>query len=153
MNLTISGQLAAYYVVAPVTSHSLPVTMVLMYLHYFYWQFVAAPLWLVRLITTLERALVIFFSVLTLAATLFAPWHRDRVSIRRGSLSGIFIAVAWNFISRAIGFLVRAVMLLAWGGVSLVVAAGGGVLVIFWYLLPFIILVGAAAGIALLIRV
>ena|SRR3989344_6742985 len=124
-----------------------------MYLHYFYWQFVMAPTWLLRLILTIERALVIFFSVPTMITTLFAHWHRDRVSTRRGALSGIAIALAWNLISRVIGFLIRSAMLLAWAVVSSLVGLGGIIMLFVLYVLPLVILLGIATGIALLYSV
>jgi len=39
--------------------------------------------------------------------TLFAPWHKDRVSLQQGSMSGMAKALAWNVISRFIGMIVR----------------------------------------------
>jgi hypothetical protein len=55
-----------------------------------------------------------WFSVGTMLKTLFSYWHRDRVSLKAGSMSGIALALAWNAISRGIGFVIRVCVLMAW---------------------------------------
>lgn len=142
----------ANFVLAPVTSNQLPVTIQVMYSAYFYWQFVAAPSWLIRLLVTLERGLVIYFSVPVMLRTLLAHWHRDRVSMRRGTISGFAIALAWNAISRVMGFIMRSATLVVWVGVSLVTASVGAVAVAVVLLWPVLVLVGVASGSALLLQ-
>lgn len=121
-----------------------------MYVAYFYWQFVVAPTWLVRLIINLERALMIFFSVPTMVTTLFAHWHKDSVSPRRGTLSAIALAYSWNAISRGIGFIIRTAMVLAWLGSAGLLALFGTLLTILFILWPLLILMAFAAGLAVL---
>lgn len=82
--------------------------------HYFYWQFVLAPLWLLRFFWTLQQGLLQLFSVRLLAVTLFAHWHKDRLAYRQGTITGLIKAAALNIISRLVGFFVRATILLAW---------------------------------------
>ncbi len=123
-----------------------------MYSAYFYWQFVATPSWLIRLLVTLERGLVIYFSVPVMFKTLLAHWHRDRVSMRRGTISGLAIALAWNAISRVMGFIVRSATLIVWVAASLVVAGIGMVAVAVALLWPALVLVGIAVGSALLLQ-
>lgn len=124
-----------------------------MYLDYFYWQFIAAPAWIVRLTITLERALLLFFSVTLMIRTLVAYWHRDRVNIRRGTISGMAIAFAWNLISRGIGFIIRTATLLVWLVVALAAAGAGLVTLVLFYAWPFLVILGLASGIALLLAV
>lgn len=121
-----------------------------MYIAYFYWQFIAAPAWLVRLIVNLERALVIFFSVPTMAKTLLAHWHRDAVSTRRGTISAIAMAYAWNAISRGIGLIIRLAMIVTWALAAVMLAGVGCALLLVFVLWPLLVLVGFAAGLVLL---
>ena len=121
-----------------------------MYLAYFYWQFIVAPVWLTRLVINLERALLIFFSVPTMVTTLFAHWHRDAVSARRGTISAIAMAYAWNAISRGIGFIIRVAMIAAWGLCALALGIVGSLLILVFIAWPLLVLLGFVTGIAVL---
>jgi hypothetical protein len=121
------------------------------YVEYFYWQFVVAPVWLSQLIWNLQRALVQFFSVPLLLRTLFSHWHKDRVSLQQGSISGILQAVAWNLISRVIGFCVRVVVLAGWLITQIVFAAIATLAFLLFLAWPLLIVVALALGVALLV--
>jgi len=98
-----------------------------MYAHYFYWQYIAAPVFLLRFMATLQRMLLQMFSVRVMLTTLFAHWHRDRIVLSQGSISGIGRALMLNAISRAVGFAVRASILCIWlvaEAIFLVLSAG-----------------------------
>lgn len=106
---------------------------------YLVWQFVEAPLWILKVGWNVQHALVRFFSVPVMVRTLFAHWHKDAVAYS-GGISGIVLAFAWNQISRAIGFIIRTLVLLMWGVVamaSFIVSLGMWVAFIAW---PFIVL-------------
>lgn len=123
-----------------------------MYLDYFYWHYVAAPRWLATFFWNIERLLFQFFSVRIMVRTLFAYWRRDRVVWRGGSLGNLALTVAWNFISRGIGLVIRVSVIFAW----LITAS----FFVFWAVLgwlffllwPLVTLVAFAAGIALLLQ-
>lgn len=85
-----------------------------MFRDYLHWQYVSGPRWLLQLYVNLQLAILRWFSVSTMLKTLFAHWHRDRVSLKAGSISGIALALAWNAISRGIGFIIRSGVLLLW---------------------------------------
>ena len=98
-----------------------------MYAHYFYWQYIVAPVFLLRFMGTLQRMLLQKFSVRVMLTTLFAHWHRDRLAVNQGSISGIARALMLNAISRTVGFVVRASILSIWlaaEALFIVVAAG-----------------------------
>ncbi len=122
-----------------------------MYSHYFYWQYMVAPLWLLQFFWILQRALLQFFSVRVMLTTLLAHWRRDRVAYRQGSFSGLLHAVAWNSISRAIGFIVRSSIIILWvvtECVFLILASG---IFIIFSIAPLVALVALTYGVALLI--
>lgn len=118
-----------------------------MYVHYFYWQYVAGPRWLLRLAFNVQRMLFQLFSVKFMLRTLVAHWRKDAVSYRQGSFTGMLKAWAWNMISRAVGFIIRLVVLVGW-----VVTEGlfwplAAVVLLLFLLWPALVLVGAATGI------
>jgi len=115
-------------------------------LSYLHWQFVKGPAWLMRTFWNIERALLQYFSVGLMLRTLFAHWHKDAVQYQRGSFSQIFISFAWNQISRAIGFLVRSSVLVAWLVVQLFYFAFGLAIILVFLAAPFIILAGLLTG-------
>jgi hypothetical protein len=122
------------------------------FLHYFYWQFVVAPLWLLRFFVTLQQALLQAFSVRLMLRTLFAHWRKDRLSLQQGTIGRMVNALALNAISRVIGFCVRSIILLVWlalEAVFLIFATSAwGVFII----LPIFALVCLAWGVALFLQ-
>lgn len=122
-----------------------------MYLHYFYWQYMVAPLWLARFFWTLQQMLLQLFSVRLMIVTLFSHWHKDRVRLAQGSISGIIRAALLNTISRAVGFCVRVSVLALWAVsecIFLILAAGSFVA---FCLAPLVALLAVAYGVALLV--
>jgi len=122
-----------------------------MYVHYFYWQYIAAPRWLLILFWNLERALLRFFSVGLMLKTLFAHWHKDRVSYRQGSISGFLTALAWNLISRGIGFIVRIIVLAAWliiQSLYIIAASASFIAFLAW---PLAVITAFAIGLGLIL--
>lgn len=69
-------------------------------------------MWIVTLAWNLERAAARYFSVGVLMRTLVSHWHKDAVSYKQGTITGIALAFAWNSISRVVGFVVRTLTLL-----------------------------------------
>lgn len=107
---------------------------------YLAWQFVAGPMWLLRLAFNLQIMLLRSFSVPIMLKSLFSYWHRDAASLKQGSIEGIFQAIAWNIISRLIGFIIRCVVLAIWLiSASLFLAVSTAALMIFilWAVLSF----------------
>ncbi len=80
---------------------------------YISWQLWQGPQWILSVGWTFQQALYRFFSVGFMLRTLTAHWHKDAVGYT-GSLSSRFMALAWNLISRAIGFIVRMGVIAAW---------------------------------------
>lgn len=115
---------------------------------YAYWQFVAAPQWLGGMLYTIHRALLQFFSVPFMVRTLFSHWHRDIVPYR-GGLSDIFLAIAWNLISRTIGFLIRATVLALWLIVELVALPLTVALYLAFLAWPLLIIAAFVSGVFL----
>src|SRR5687768_4472004 len=122
-----------------------------MYIEYVYWQFVSGPQWLLALARDLERALLRFFSVPFMVRTLFAYWRKDSVSYRAGSLEGIALALAWNSISRGIGFIIRTTVLLVWVLAAVALAVLSSVVIGLFLLWPLLVLVGLSAGLVFMI--
>ncbi len=108
-----------------------------MYLHFFYWQYIVAPSFLLRFFWTVQQMLLQAFSVRLMLRTLVAHWRRDRVTLQQSSLTGILQALVLNGISRVVGFLVRGFVLILWAAseVAFVVFASG-TLLIFLLALP-----------------
>lgn len=121
-----------------------------MFADYIHWQYVSGPRWIGQLSLHIQHMLAQAFSVRVMVQTLLAHWHRDRAAYRAGTISGIALAFAWNIISRAIGFLIRSTVLLAWFIIAGVAAMASGLTLIAFLLWPVMVLIGMAAGVALL---
>jgi len=81
-----------------------------------------------------------YFSIPLLLRTLFSPWRRDITKKPRGlDVQRIFEYVAFNSISRGLGFLVRFFTIIAGIIFSLVVVISGFVFFVIWLILPFAI--------------
>lgn len=115
-------------------------------LSYLHWQFAAGPRWLLGTLWNLELALLRFFSVGLLLRTLFAPWHRDLAPYTHRTFTEFFLVFALNLISRAVGAVVRSLVLSVWlitQAIYVVLAAGFFVVCIA---APFLILAAAIVG-------
>ncbi len=119
--------------------------------NYLRWQFVAGPRWLAQTLWNFELALLQFFSVGLMLRTLFAHWHKDAVAYTRRSFTEIFIAFAWNQISRTIGFIIRSAVLISWAIVQTFYLAVGLSLLIAFIAWPFLAIVGISAGVILML--
>jgi hypothetical protein len=122
-----------------------------MLVDYFYWQYVVAPRWLLRVVWNLQRALVQFFSVKLMLRTLLSHWHKDAMPFHGGTLGDLGMAVLWNLISRVIGFLVRGFVLLIWLAAEIAYLVVVVFLLPLFLLWPLVVLVGFAAGLALVL--
>lgn len=92
-----------------------------------------------------------YYSIPLLLRTLFHPWRRDITKYGRGfSIKNFFETLAFNLISRGLGFFVRLVTVVI-GLVCLIgVIALGIVAFILWLVLPVILLFFIVIGIGLL---
>lgn len=122
-----------------------------MYIEYFYWQYFLAPRWILSFYANLQRAILNLFSVKLMLKTLFSHWHKDIVPYRPGSISDLALAFSWNLISRAIGFLLRSVILSLWIATEIIFIPLAISLLIIFFLWPLLMITAIAAGIALII--
>jgi hypothetical protein len=104
------------------------------------WQQVAKNSW-----TRLVRVSHIF-SVPILLRTLWAPWRRI-VTYPGASIDAKLRALGDNLVSRAIGFTVRILVLVAAGLVLVLTATAGAIAVILWPLVPLAVPVLLLKGI------
>lgn len=120
-------------------------------LSYLRWQFIDGPVWLMLLAWNLQHFLVRFFSVPVMLRTLVSHWHKDAVSYRQGSITGVAVAFAWNQISRGIGMIIRSSVLIGW--IVMSIALLGMSVVVFGLFIawPFLTLIGSAIGVQLLL--
>jgi hypothetical protein len=81
------------------------------------------------------RSVLDSFSVKQLMRTLFAPWRRI-ITYPGRSLEDRFRALGDNLFSRAIGFVVRIIVLLAAGAALLLVTVLTVMEIVIWPLLP-----------------
>ena len=88
-------------------------------------------------LSTRIRDTYLNFSVPILARTLFSPW-KQIITPPDGSLQDRLRALVDNVVSRAVGFAVRLMALIAAGVLILVFATGGGLLLIAWPALPLL---------------
>jgi hypothetical protein len=85
------------------------------------------------------QKILIYFSVVELLKTLFAPWKRDAYVPINASLDIIVKAIWDNFISRLIGFLVRSITIFI-GTVSALFGFLAIVVLLFvWLFVPVVI--------------
>ncbi len=92
-----------------------------------------------------------YYSIPLLLRTLFSPWKRDVTRKPRGlDIKKLFEALAFNAISRTIGFLVRSVTII-FGLICLLgVIVLGFIALIVWLILPFVLIFLIIMGILLL---
>ena len=114
------------------------------------WHFFVAPMWIVALAWNLERAAARYFSAGILLRTLISHWHKDAVSYKQGTITGIAVAFAWNMISRVIGFVVRTITLAAYFFVAIVIVFLAIIALGVFLLWPFAAVLGLVTSIQLL---
>ena len=82
-----------------------------------------------------------YFSIPLLFKTLFAPWRRDITKRPHGlDLKKFFEYLAFNTISRGVGFVVRFFTILAGIIYLILTIIIGGIFFILWIILPLLIL-------------
>lgn len=113
------------------------------------WWLIEQPKYFWHITIALTKKTTVFFSIPTLASTLFAPWKRD---IQRTSNLPIDLALkgVWdNILSRFIGFVIRSITILIAGGATLACLVGGMIVMVFWTLLPLFIVFIIWSGVKL----
>lgn len=103
------------------------------------WWLVAMPRHYWFMANQFGQKILIYFSVVELLKTLFAPWKRDAYVPINASLDIIVKAIWDNFISRLIGFLVRSITIFI-GTVSALFGFLAIVVLLFvWLFVPVVI--------------
>ena len=93
-----------------------------------------------------------YFSIPLLLKTLLAPWKRDITKRPKGlDLKKFFEFIAFNLISRSIGFLLRIFMVVIGTIFLIVTIIAGAVFFALWIILPLILLGLLIFGISCLI--
>ena len=82
-----------------------------------------------------------YFSIPLLLRTLFAPWKRDITRKPRGlDIKKLFDYLAFNLISRGLGFLVRVITILIGIVFLVLVAVAGAIFFALWLVMPLVLL-------------
>jgi hypothetical protein len=82
-----------------------------------------------------------YFSIPLLLRTLFAPWKRDITRKPRGlDIKKLFDYLAFNLISRGLGFLVRVITILVGIVFLILVAVAGAIFFVLWLVMPLVLL-------------
>jgi len=108
---------------------------------YLKWQFVEKPKEIAGAIKNFLAFGAYFFSLKQNIVYLFSPWKNITWSSGRGfDPQAIMESAFSNFISRIIGFFLRAFLITACLVYELVILALGAILLLVWIFLPFIII-------------
>jgi len=92
-----------------------------------------------------------FFSIATLAKTLFSPWKRLHEEYRKGfHPEDFFSSLAVNILMRIVGAIVRLVIIIIGLIMLLLIALGGMLFLLFWTIAPAGVVISVLAGLALL---
>lgn len=82
-----------------------------------------------------------YFSIPLLFKTLFVPWKRDFTKKPKGlDFKKLFEYIAFNLVSRGLGFLVRFSMIIAGAVFLILIIVLGAVFFILWLVLPLVLL-------------
>jgi hypothetical protein len=92
-----------------------------------------------------------YYSIPLLLRTLIVPWRRDVTRRPRGlDIKKLFEALAFNLISRGIGFIIRSITVVI-GLICLIgVIILGFVTLVIWLILPMVLLFFIVVGVLLL---
>lgn len=83
-----------------------------------------------------------YFSIGYFLPRLLEPWHRDITAYGRGfDLKRFLRVLVWNLISRVIGAILRAVLILAGLLVELILFVTAVSVFIFWLVLPAVVII------------
>lgn len=119
---------------------------------YLSWHYGIALRDTMRRSTVLLRAVANYFSILPLARTLLAPWHRVAEPYRRGFAVEAFLwSFTSNVISRVLGAIVRLAVIFAGLAAVLLTAALRLISVTVWILLPLAVPAAILLGVAFLL--
>ncbi len=91
-----------------------------------------------------------FFSIPLLLRTLLSPWRRISAGHKKGDLEDWAQAIAFNLMSRVVGFLIRIVLIIVGLTVLTILFFSIVVFLIFWVSLPFMSVFSVLWGIKLL---
>ena len=107
------------------------------------WHFVEAPKFLFSVWRDYFSFVANYFSITLLIKTFFAPWRRYSWRYPKGfNIGEFFSTLISNAFSRLLGAIMR-VVLIASGIVAQIFVLIAGIIVFtFWYLVPFLIIVG-----------
>ena len=93
-----------------------------------------------------------YWSVPLLSKTLFSHWRRYKYSYGKGfSFTRYFEAFAFNMLSRAIGAIMRIVLIVLGVFTEILVFLAGLVIILFWLAVPLLLLAGLYYGFKILI--
>jgi len=82
-----------------------------------------------------------YFSIPLLFKTLFVPWKRDFTKKPRGlDFKKLFEYIAFNLISRGVGFLARFSMIILGAIFLILVIIFGAIFFVLWLVLPLVLL-------------
>ena len=116
------------------------------------WHFIEAPKAILFAWRNILIANFQYFSIGFLARTLFSHWRHYRDSYGRGFDAGRYAqTLVGNLISRILGALVRTVTIVIGLTFELFILVIGPIILIIWLFLPFLLIVGFAFSIDLII--
>lgn len=116
-------------------------------IQYFAWHYTQAIVDLWRILENITWFIVQFFSMGTVARTLFAPWRRMDEAPRGGfHPQEWFEALVVNILMRIVGFFMRLILLLLGLTALIVVIVTGIAVMVVWFFMPLVILFAFIAG-------
>lgn len=108
--------------------------------NFFEWWFVDQPAFYWDLSKKMGYKMLQYFSITLLLKTLFAPWKRDIKPTSKMPLDMVFRTLIENFISRGIGFIIRAFAISIGLASTILIFFFCIFLMLFWILLPVLII-------------
>lgn len=125
---------------ADLYSYPMPVALI-------FWFYAIAPRKIVEIWGNYLAAVLHYFSITLLLRTLFAPWHRDTEGYGVGfDLSRYFRVFSMNMVSRGVGFVMRAFVIVFGLALECIVIVSGIFSLFFWLATPFIVVAAAILG-------
>lgn len=122
-------------------------------IEYLRWQYAEGASELVRAWVNVQRFLLDFFSVKTLAKSFFAPFHRMQERKKRGfdaeDIAQVFVA---NMVTRFVGMFIRSILIVLGLAAEICGAVAGGVFLVLAFLAPIVVPGAIIVGIWLLFR-
>jgi hypothetical protein len=110
---------------------------------WFFWHFYEMPKFLFQVWSNYFMFATNLFSVPLLLKTFFSPWRRNKWAYPKGlDIANFFNTLISNTFSRALGALMRIILIIAGIFLQAFVAIAGLLVIIFWLFLPFIVVFG-----------